>query len=103
VGGRATWRWGRKRPPAEDVEAHPECYLRPGPDDAGVADAEHPVLEEVRQRGVEPVPAIVVKGDPTRMGLWQAVRWVVRVRTNLALIVASAFGYFFLAGSAASR
>lgn len=85
-------------PSAEEVEAHPERYPQPGPDDAGPDDAEHPVLEEVRRRGVDPDPAIVVKGDPTRMGLWQAVRWVVRVRTNLALIVASALGYFFLGG-----
>jgi len=32
------------------------------------------------------------------MPLWEAVKYVLRVRTNLILIVASALGYFFFAG-----
>ena len=32
------------------------------------------------------------------LSLWQAVRWVLRVPTNVSLILASALGYFFLSG-----
>ncbi|MFL5961158.1 MAG: MFS transporter [Gaiellaceae bacterium] len=52
-----------------------------------------------RERGLEPDPALVV--DPRearRMGLVGATRYVLRVRTNLVLIAASACGYYFLAG-----
>jgi MFS family permease len=51
-----------------------------------------------RERGVEPDPALLGIGDPRRMGLFAATRYVLRIRTNVVLIVASAGGYFFLAG-----
>jgi MFS family permease len=51
-----------------------------------------------RERGLEPDPALVLTRDPRRMGLLGAARYVLRVRTNITLIVASACGYYFLAG-----
>lgn len=50
-----------------------------------------------RDRGVQPDAAQVAQ-DPERMGLFEATRYVFRVRTNVILIVASAAGYYFLAG-----
>jgi MFS family permease len=50
-----------------------------------------------RESGVEPDPALV-DADPNRMGLLAATRYVLRIRTNVVLIIASAAGYFFLAG-----
>ena len=47
--------------------------------------------------GAEPEEALVLQpGRP--MNLWQATVYVLRIRTNVALIVASGLGYFFLAG-----
>jgi MFS family permease len=51
-----------------------------------------------RERGVKPDPALVGTGDPRRMNLIAATRYVLSVRTNVLLIVASAGGYFFLSG-----
>jgi MFS family permease len=51
-----------------------------------------------RERGLEPDPALVQVGDPRRMGLFAATRYILRIRTNVVLILASAGGYFFLAG-----
>jgi MFS family permease len=51
-----------------------------------------------RERGVEPDPELVQIGDPRRMGLFAATRYVLRIRTNVVLILSSASGYFFLAG-----
>ena len=46
-----------------------------------------------------PDPELVVEpGEARRMNLWRATRYVLRVRTNLILIAASACGYYFLAG-----
>jgi predicted MFS family arabinose efflux permease len=56
------------------------------------------VLAEVRNQGVEPDEGLVVVADPAAMSLWQVVLYVLRVRTNLYIIVASSLGYFFLAG-----
>jgi MFS family permease len=52
-----------------------------------------------RERGLAPDPELVV--DPNtarRMNLIRATRYVLRVRTNVILIAASACGYYFLAG-----
>ena len=51
-----------------------------------------------RERGIEPDPALVLTGDPQSMRLSDAVRYVLSIKTNVALILASASGYFFLAG-----
>jgi sugar phosphate permease len=38
------------------------------------------------------------QGDPADLSTWGAVRYVLRIRSNLVLIGASVLGYFFLAG-----
>jgi MFS family permease len=50
------------------------------------------------EQGIEPDPELVRIGDPRRMGLLTAARYVLRIRTNVVLILASAGGYYFLAG-----
>jgi MFS family permease len=61
--------------------------------------AETDAQRVARERGVAPHPELVV--DPraaSRMSLVRATRYVLHVRTNVVLIVASACGYYFLAG-----
>ncbi|MCO5972994.1 MFS transporter [Actinoallomurus soli] len=62
-----------------------------GPDQDDVARS------AVREHGVRPDPALVLRRDPAGMSLWAAARYVLRIRTNVVLIVASALGYFFFA------
>lgn len=50
------------------------------------------------QRGLSPDPALVLRVDPRQLSLPAAARYVLRVRTNVVLIIASACGYYFLAG-----
>ncbi|MEU6414728.1 MFS transporter [Microbispora sp. NPDC046933] len=59
------------------------------------SDAVHFALQG---RGVEPDPALVLRRDPARMSMWEAGLYVLRIRTNVVLITASAVGYFFFAG-----
>jgi MFS family permease len=49
-----------------------------------------------REHGIEPDPELVLRHES--VGFAAAVRHVLRVRTNLILIAASACGYYFLAG-----
>jgi MFS family permease len=51
-----------------------------------------------RHKRIEPQEDLVLTQDPRRLGLYAAVRYILRVRTNVVLILASAFGYYFLAG-----
>lgn len=49
-------------------------------------------------KGVLPDERLVLRKDARRLGLISAVRYVLHVRTNVILILSSAFGYYFLAG-----
>jgi MFS family permease len=51
-----------------------------------------------RERGIEPDPKLVLTGDPRRLGLIAAVRYVLSIKTNVALVLAGAGGYYFLSG-----
>ena len=50
------------------------------------------------ERGIAPDPELVLATDARRLGLLDAARYILRIRTNVALIAASAAGYYFLAG-----
>ncbi|WP_369208187.1 MFS transporter, partial [Streptomyces sp. PU-14G] len=54
---------------------------------------------QVRARvGAEPDERFVLHTDPRSLPPWRALLYVLRVPTNLVLIVASALGYFFFSG-----
>jgi MFS family permease len=61
---------------------------------AGITDAQRLAIE----RGVRPDPDLVVGQAHHSMGLIQSTKYLLRIRTNRTLIIASAFGYFYLAG-----
>jgi MFS family permease len=54
--------------------------------------------EAARQRGIAPDPRLVLGTDPAAMSLGDAVRYVLRIPTNIFLIAGSSLGYFFFAG-----
>jgi MFS family permease len=51
-----------------------------------------------REKGIAADPAKVLRVDARTMGLIQATRYILSVRTNVVMIVASACSYFYLAG-----
>jgi MFS family permease len=53
---------------------------------------------KVDEQGVPAREELVLRSDPSRMTMWQATRYVLRIRTNPILIVATALGYFYLTG-----
>jgi MFS family permease len=75
---------------------------RPPPPEAALADEgpqETDAQRLARAHRIEPDPELVVTpSQARRMGLVRATRYVLRVRTNIFLIAASACGYYFLAG-----
>lgn len=64
------------------------------PDD----DSTDLAAQMVRRSGVEPRPQDVLRADPQTMSLRAAIRYVLQIRSNVVLIVASALGYFFFTG-----
>ena len=56
------------------------------------------VVEAVERQGIEAYPGAVLTEDPMTLSWVGAARYVLRVRSNVILIVASALGYFFFSG-----
>ncbi len=72
------------------------------PGHAPEPEAEAPDVTDAQrlaaEQGIRPDMALVARARRPRMGLISAVRYVLDVRTNVALIISSACGYYFLAG-----
>jgi MFS family permease len=99
----AVWRWlpeparggaGRLQPGATEIIAADRAD--PGQNSDEFAESE--AQEEVEKQGVAPEDQLILHKDPQHMSLWRASVYVLRVRTNLVLIVASALGYFYFQG-----
>jgi MFS family permease len=52
----------------------------------------------VERARIPPRPQAVLRRDPARLSIWAAIRYVLAVRTNVLLIIASSVGYFFFGG-----
>ena len=91
-------RGGRGPLSAEDAPADGREHTRRSapedPPDGAATDAQR----LAREKGMTPDPERTLTGDPGRLNLLAAARYVLRVRTNLVLIIASACGYYFMAG-----
>ncbi len=64
----------------------------------GDKEEEDEVEEKVEEKNIQPRESMILKSNPSNMPFWQAVRYILSIRTNLFLIIASAFGYFFFTG-----
>lgn len=88
--------------PQDDVdqarEVDPMADVDPTQGVEPEADPAPEVEEAVEEAGVRPRPQTVIGAGSARMSLPAAVRYVLSVPTNLALIIASALGYFFISG-----
>lgn len=79
---------------ADPFTADPSGTDAGQPPGAAPTDAQ----EIANRRGIPPDPRLVLRSDPRRMGIFQTIRYVMAVRTNVVLILSSACGYFFLTG-----
>jgi MFS family permease len=94
--------------PAATQPEMPVPGSRPGPQPGARAGAHGRAQPEpheptdaqrlAQERGIAPDPALVRLASRRNMSFGMAVRYVLRVRTNVALIVSGALGYYFLAG-----
>lgn len=86
---------------ATEIRSAEEVDSDPPRSSSGEEPSERPgsrAQEEVERREVAPRDDLVLSEAPSRMSAWRAVRYVLSIPTNRILILASALGYFFLAG-----
>jgi MFS family permease len=81
-------------------EAGPAARSEPTrPTDATDAELGETDAQRVaRERGIRPIEDHVLRVDARRMSFLDATRYVLQIKTNVILIIASACGYFYLAG-----
>jgi MFS family permease len=92
-GGRSRLRRGATKFIASD-DARPGERAPQGQEEYAKTETQ----KKVEEQRVEPDPELVLRSDPARMSLWRATLYVLRVRTNVVLIIASALGYFYFTG-----
>src|SRR5699024_782801 len=56
------------------------------------------VEEKIEESAVKPRASMILKGNPEKMPFVDAARYILSIRTNVLLILASACGYFFFTG-----
>jgi MFS family permease len=81
--------------PAEEVG---EDAGRESSEDPAQLRGDDELQEEVKRRHIPPHRERILDEDPLGMRLRRAVAYVLSIRTNVILIVASALGYFFFGG-----
>lgn len=99
-GGQSRLHEGQQEiPEAADVADHPAAQQAAEEQAALEESREGIAREAVERQHIEPYPEQVLTEDPGQKSLWWAVRYVLRVRTDVIIIVASSLGYFFFAGA----
>jgi MFS family permease len=96
-GGQSHLQHGKREiPTTEELEEQKDHQSKEQRNDA--ADEEDEVEEEIEEKDITPIEPLVLEEDPKDMPFWPAVRYILSIRTNVLLIIASAFGYFFFTG-----
>jgi MFS family permease len=72
-----------------------EDWLEP---DEAPTQVENIAHRAARHLGVEPDPDLVLHDDPRTLSLIDSVRYVMRIPTNVMMIISSSLGYFYFAG-----
>lgn len=74
----------------------------PTPADGVPAVEKTPEVTDAQQvaqeRNIQPDPQLILRTDPRRIRIVEATRYVLRVKTNVILILSSSCAYFFLTG-----
>lgn len=96
-------RGGRGRLPlgAQEITDETPSSAAPGDDDAESVEMSKAQSAAAADDDADADPDLVIDEDPRVWPLWRAVRYVLRIRTNVILIVTGASGYFFFAGTRA--
>jgi MFS family permease len=66
-----------------------------GPDARRERDLAFALAED---QGYQPDPRLILRTDPDRMSLADAVRYILSIPSNVMLIISSSLGYFFFSG-----
>lgn len=99
-GGQSHLQPGQEKIPSKEDARDDEQGASPSesrPDDQPSGQSRM-AQEKMKAYRVRPDETLILDEDPKDKSFWWAARYVLRIRTNLLLIVASALGYYFFFG-----
>ncbi|MDQ6796503.1 MAG: MFS transporter [Actinomycetota bacterium] len=100
IGAALSWRYAFWALAVAGVALAAAFWRLPEPPRTGAGRAPPPPPDgtaEPRPRA-RPDPRLVLEGDVARLPLWNAVRYVLSIRTNVVVIIATSVGTFFFVG-----
>jgi MFS family permease len=86
---------------ASDLAPNPAASAarrEPVEEDVPVGEEQDLALRMAEQQGYKPDPRLVLYRNPDRMSLADSIRYIMRIPTNVLLIISSSLGYYFFAG-----
>ncbi|HET6726109.1 MAG TPA: MFS transporter [Gammaproteobacteria bacterium] len=96
-GGQSRMKPGATEIPSEDAKTDAEPG-DPAQTAEGAGETADKVEEQIREADISPDRPLVLHDDPTHMSWLRAAWYILSIRTNLLIILASALGYFYLTG-----
>ncbi|MEO9138930.1 MAG: MFS transporter [Jatrophihabitans sp.] len=80
------------------VELAADGPTRPRRGELVASSGATPLGSAIKRQRIQAHTEQTLRTDPTRQGLMWAIRYVLTIRTNVVLILASALGYFYFSG-----
>lgn len=81
---------------AREVPSDDDAATDPRVQDA--REERNPIARQIAARDIQPHAGQILREDPAQLGAWQALRYVLTLRTFRNLVIASALGYFYFTG-----
>jgi MFS family permease len=78
-----------RRAPVDDADGSSQSML---PEDQDLA------YQMAQEQGYKPDPRLILYRNPDRMSLADSIRYILKIPTNVLLIISSSLGYYFFAG-----
>src|SRR5581483_11984992 len=88
----------RLQPGAQQQLGAKDAARAPQLPDGGAGQEQELAHAVVSNQGHQPHERLVLTEDPVRMPPWRAIKYVLSVRTNVVIVIASSLAYLFLAG-----
>jgi predicted MFS family arabinose efflux permease len=85
-------------PGQEQIGARRRAGSPEGGHNADVLDTSGLIHDLIQEAHIQPRPRLVGPENPARQSLLWAAWYILRIPTNVVLVIASALGYFFFAG-----
>jgi MFS family permease len=81
-----------------DLEGYDRSAPADDPDETVIPEEQDLAFQMAQEQGYKPDPRLILYRNPNRMSLTDSIRYILKIPTNVLLIISSSLGYYFFAG-----